>query len=191
MQIGPPLQDVGETQPPRSQVSPPGQRFVQLPQWVAEVSVLTQTVPQHVSLFAQPVVWQLAPGWHAPPTHASPAAQARPHPPQSLGLVASSTQTGPQHDRPVPHAPPGPHTGMHSRFWQISPGGQSDELRHPTQVRVGMSQNGFVRGHIESLVQPPGGKPWHWWVVGSQASPFGHVSGIVKHATHTPGGSSQ
>jgi hypothetical protein len=50
---------------------------------------------------------------------------------------------------------------------------------------------GFVEGHWLSLVQPPGGRGTHWCVDGLHASPAGQVSGSVKHATQTPGGSSQ
>jgi hypothetical protein len=106
-------------------------------------------------------------------------------------LVPSSTQVTPQHESPSVHAAPFPQTATHSLFWHSSPGGHWLVVTQPTQMPWGSSQTGFELGHWVSLVQPPGGRLTHWCVAGLQASPTGQVSGLVRHATHTPGGSSQ
>jgi len=177
-------------QKPSTQVSPPVQTLVQLPQWRGDVSVLTQRSPQQESPFSQPLVVQPEGDWHTPPMHVSPFGQSFSQPPQKLGFVTSSTHPPLQQLRPPLHARPPPHAGTHSVSMQMSFAGHWLVVRQPTQSPVPMSQMGLLAGHWLFEVQPPG-RGWQVWVVGLQASPTGQVSGSVRHATHTPCGNSQ
>jgi len=191
VQTGPPLHVLPPTHAPAMQASSAPHTLVQLPQCSGETCSLTHVPAQQLSSATQPICAHPWGGWHAPARQASPFGQVRPQKPQSFGFVPSSTHVDPQHASPSPHAAPPPHVGTHSLFWQASPGGHWLESTQPTQMPWGSSQIGFDAGHWVSLVQPPGGSGTHWCVAGLHASPVGHVSGSVKHATHTPGGSSQ
>jgi hypothetical protein len=191
VQTGPPLHVLPPTHAPAMHASSAPHTLVQLPQCSGETCSLTHVSPQQLSPAEQPICEQPWGGWQAPARQASPFGQVRPQKPQSFGFVPSSTHVDPQHASPSPHAAPPPHVGTHSLFWQASPGGHWVESTQPTQMPWGSSQIGFDAGHWVSLVQPPGGRGTHWCVAGLHASPVGQVSGSVKHATHTPGGSSQ
>jgi len=187
---GPPLQVVmiDPTHVPLLHVSSLLQMFVQLPQW-AIVSLPTQTSLQQRLPFVQPFVLHPAGGWQMPPRQL-PVAHGLLHPPQSFGFVPSSTQPPLQHDAPPVQAAPPPHDGTHCVSRQMSPLGHWLVCRQPTQSPSFVSQMGLLAGHCELLVHPVVTGS-HTCVAGSQASPVGHVSGFVRHATHLPCGSSQ
>jgi hypothetical protein len=159
LHAGPPLHESALSHNPPTQLCPGAHWLVQSPQWIGETSMFTHVVPQHASSTSRhPTSWQLWAGWHAAARHGSPSGQASPHPPQFCGSVPSSTQAGLQHESPWPHAAPSPQKPTHSLPTQMSPGGHCDELTQPTHVPVGTSQIGFVAGHCEFIVQPPGGR---------------------------------
>jgi len=96
-----------------------------------------------------------------------------PHPPQLLGSVVVSTQSGPQHDRPLAHALPLPQKPTQRKLSHCSPLGHSALVRHCTQVPSFVSQNGVGDAHCAFEVQPPG-TGTHMCEFGSQRSPEGH-----------------
>jgi hypothetical protein len=111
-------------------------------------------------------------------------------PPQLFGSLDSSTQMGSQQLRPGPHEAPPPQTPTQWKFEQTWLGPHWVSLVHSTQVCVSSRQCGVGNMQSASLLQPV----WtgtHVCVVGSHASPLGHVSGSVRQATHCPGGISQ
>jgi hypothetical protein len=111
--------------------------------------------------------------------------QTTPQPPQSEGLVASSTQSGSQQVSPALHDAPPPQKPTHWKLSQTSPLGHWGLAVHCTHTCVSSRQCGVGAEQSVSLLQPTGAGT-HVCVVGSHASPAGQLSGEVVQPPDPP-----
>jgi hypothetical protein len=124
VQAGPPLQVVGATQAPFTQVSLGAQGLPQAPQFLGSLLVFEQPEGQHWSVPVQAgPPWQVA--VHALLTHMLPATQVMPQPPQLSGSLVVSAQPRAQHWRLPVHTGPPLQVAVQVPPTQLAPAGQA------------------------------------------------------------------
>ena len=114
----------------------------------------------------------------------SPEAQTLPQAPQLPGSLVSSVQMGWQQVSPFGHTSP-LQRPTHWKLAHSSPLGHWELVVQTTQVWMSRRQCGVGLEQSASLSHPV----WtgtHLWVLGSQVSPEGQLSGLVWHPLLAP-----